>query len=623
MLFVLCIMIKPISKLLQCTMTQKTASTDLKPMQSQEWMDEWSDASQKIFESAMQAYTEMFKGSSLDPFNIASTYMDMVMGFWQNPAGMVKAQQRYMSDSLKLWQYTTSKLMGGDGAAPVIEPERGDNRWRDEEWNQNLVFDYIKQSYLLAARCVEDTLEEADHLEEKEAKRLSFFAKQFVNAMSPTNYPTTNPEVLRATLEKRGENLLQGLQNFVRDMEEGDGQLRIAMTDTEAFKVGENVATTPGKVVFQNRLFQLIQYSPSTDEVYKRPLLISPPWINKFYILDLQPKNSMVKWLVDQGHTVFVISWINPDEEHYKDVGFDTYMLEGIYAAVDAVEKITGESEIDMVGYCIAGTLLSATLSHMKAHGDKRIATATFFTALIDFEEPGDLGVFLSDDQIAKLESDMEATGFLSGRSMSNAFNMLRSNDLIWSFYINNYLLGKDPAVFDLLYWNSDATNLPAKMHSFYLRKMYLENKLCVPKGISLDDVAIDVSTIDVPSYFISAKEDHIAPWKSTYAGAKLFSGEVKYVLGGSGHIAGIVNPPIKNKYGYWTGSSAELPESPDAWLDQAEQHEGSWWNNWDQWLIAHNNEKVPAREPGKGKSKSKKYQAIEDAPGSYVAKRI
>ncbi len=597
-------------------MTQNTSSEALP--KSAEWMQDWTDVSQKMFQAALQHYAELFKGSSMDPFNIASAYMEMMLGFWKDPSALLKAQQRYLTDSLRLWQYTTTRMMGGEGIDPVIAPGRGDNRWRDQEWSQNLVFDYIKQSYLLAARCVEDAMDGADHLPEKDARRLAFFAKQFVDAMSPTNYPTTNPEVLRTTLEKRGENLVQGLQNFVRDMEKGDGKLRIAMTDTKAFKVGENVATTPGKVVFQNRLFQLIQYSPSTKKVYRRPLLITPPWINKFYILDLQPANSMVKWLVDQGRTVFVISWVNPDDESYKDVGFDTYMLEGIYAAVDAVQKITGEAKLDIVGYCIAGTLLSATLSHMKSRGDDRISTATFFTALIDFAEPGDLGVFLSDDQIVKLEGDMAESGFLSGRMMSNAFNMLRSNDLIWSFYINNYLLGKDPAVFDLLYWNSDSTNLPAGMHSFYLRKMYQENKLCVLNGIELGGEPIDVSSIEVPAYFISAREDHIAPWKSTYAGARLFSGEVRYVLGGSGHIAGIVNPPSKNKYGYWTSGGDTLPASADAWLAKAEQHDGSWWNDWNEWLQQHNSEKVPARIPGKGK-----FKAIEDAPGSYVAKRI
>ncbi len=404
-------------------------------------------------------------------------------------------------------------------------------------------------------------MDSAEGLEEKEQKRLSFFTKQFIDAMAPTNFPMTNPDVLKATLENKGENLMAGLKNFARDLEQGDGQLKIAMTDPEAFTLGENVATTPGKVIFQNRMFQLIQYAPATEKVNKRPLLIFPPWINKFYILDLQPKNSLIKWMVDQGHTVFVVSWVNPDDDSYADVGSETYLTEGIYEAVGQVEKETGVSEINVVGYCIAGTLLSSALAHMKAKGDDRIKSATFFTALIDFSEPGDLGVFIDDAQISMLEEGIEERGFHSGKSMSSAFNMLRSNDLIWSFYINNYLLGKDPTIFDLLYWNSDSTNMPGKMHSYYLRNMYLENKLCQPGALNIDNFDIDVSTVDIPCYFISAHDDHIAPWISTYAGARLFSGPVRFVLGGSGHIAGIVNPGQEQVWlsrwsGQVTGSS-------------------------------------------------------------------
>jgi|SaaInlV_100m_DNA_5_1039725.scaffolds.fasta_scaffold04812_3 polyhydroxyalkanoate synthase subunit PhaC len=586
-----------------------------------DWTENLNQASQQMFRTVMEKHTEMLTGGSMDPFNIGNTYYEAMMSLWKNPAAAIDAQKQYFADSLKLWQYTTTRLMGGaegeDTQNPVIEPQKGDNRWRDEDWSQNVVFDYIKQSYLLSARCIEDTMDGVDDLPEKDQKRLSFFTKQFIDAMAPTNYPTTNPEVVRATLENRGENLVSGLQNFVRDMEEGDGQLRIAMTDPDAFTLGENVATTAGKVVFQNRMFQLIQYSPSTEEVLKRPLLIVPPWINKFYILDLQEKNSMIKWLVDQGHTVFIVSWFNPTEEDEQDIGFEDYMLDGIYTAMDAVEQATGESDINIVGYCIGGTLLASTLAHMAEKGDERIKSATFFTALIDFSDAGDLSVFIDDAQIGQLEDSMGEKGFLNGKSMSSAFNMLRSNDLIWSFYINNYLLGKDPTVFDLLYWNSDSTNMPAKMHSFYLRNMYLENKLCVPGGVTLDDVAIDVSRIQVPSYFISAKEDHIAPWKSTYDGAKLLNGKVRFVLGGSGHIAGIVNPPIKNKYGYWVGPQ-NLPENADDWFEKAKQHEGSWWGDWHNWLSKQDSVKVAARQPGDGKLK-----AIEDAPGTYVTKRV
>jgi len=580
------------------------------------WMESAQETGQKMFQAALQQNMDMFKGISMDPFNMNKTYMDAMMSIWRNPSEVISAQNEYLKDSLKLWQYTAAKLTGGEQTDPVIKPERGDNRWLSKDWDDNLAFDYIKQSYLLSSKFIESTIDGVEDLDAKEQKKLSFFTKQFLDALAPTNYPVTNPDVLRTTLENKGENLVSGLKNFVRDMEEGDGQLKIAMTDPDAFTLGENIATTPGKVVYQNRMLQLIQYAPSTDKVCKRPLLIFPPWINKFYILDLQPKNSLIKWMVDQGHTVFVVSWVNPDNESYVDVAWDDYLNDGIYAAVDAVEQEAGVDEINVVGYCLAGTLLTSALAHMKAKGDKRIKTATFFTALIDFEEPGDLGVFIDDAQLSSIEESMGDKGYLEGKTMSSAFNMLRSNDLIWSFYINNYLLGKDPNIFDLLYWNSDSTNMPGKMHSFYLRNMYLENKLSKPSGINVGGVDIDVTTIDVPSYFISAQEDHIAPWKSTYTGAKLFSGPVRFVLGGSGHIAGIVNPPVKNKYGYRVGP-AKLPSTSEEWLEKSKQFEGSWWTDWEKWLKSKSKAQVGAREPGASSG------VIEDAPGSYVMKRL
>ncbi|MFX4228996.1 MAG: PHA/PHB synthase family protein [Porticoccaceae bacterium] len=596
--------------------TKSSASTAEKSAE-QAAFQESQDMGKKMLQSAIQQNMSMFKGYSADPFNMGKTYMDALMSLWRNPVATMNAQTEFMRDSLRLWQYTAQRLAGDESSTdPVIEPQKGDNRWRSEDWSSNLVFDYIKQSYLLSARLIESTMDSAEGLDEKEQKRLSFFTKQLVDAMAPTNYPMTNPEVLKATLENKGENLVAGLKNFVRDLEQGDGQLKIAMTDPDAFTLGENVATTPGKVIFQNRMFQLIQYSPSTEKVNKRPLLIFPPWINKFYILDLQPKNSLIKWMVDQGHTVFVVSWVNPDDDSFADVGWETYLTEGIYEALDQVEKETAVSEINVVGYCIAGTLLASALAHMKARGDSRIKSATFFTALVDFSEPGDLGVFVDDAQISTLEEGIEERGFHSGKSMSSAFNMLRSNDLIWSFYINNYLLGKDPTIFDLLYWNSDSTNMPGKMHSYYLRNMYLENKLCQPGALNIADVDIDVSTVDIPCYFISAHDDHIAPWVSTYAGARLFSGPVRFVLCGSGHIAGIVNPPAKNKYGYRVGP-AKLPAHPDDWLKKAKEHEGSWWPDWDKWLKSKEKEQVDARPPGKV------LGVLEDAPGSYVMKRI
>jgi polyhydroxyalkanoate synthase len=417
-------------------------------------------------------------------------------------------------------------------------------------------------------------------------------------------------------MKSGGTNLVKGLKNLLEDLDEGDGQLKIKMTDTAAFKVGQNVATTPGRVVFQNELLQLIQYQPATDTVYKRPLLIIPPWINKFYILDLREKNSFIRWAVQQGHTVFVVSWVNPDAR-LADKDFEDYMFEGPLAALAAIEQATGEREVNAIGYCLGGTLLGATLGYMAAKKDDRIKAATFFVALLDFAIPGELGVFIDEKQIENLERRMNERGYLEGSEMAQTFNMLRSNDLIWSFVINNYLLGKEPFPFDLLYWNSDSTRMPAKMHSFYLRNMYLKNALKDPGGIRLGGVPIDLRKIKVPAYFISTAEDHIAPWKSTYLGAHILGGPVRFVNGGSGHIAGIINPPAANKYCYWTND--KLPPTPEAWEAAATRHDGSWWNDWQRWIDAQNGgERVPARLPGDGNLK-----VLEDAPGSYVAVRV
>ena len=572
------------------------------------------EAGQKAFTKALQQARKM-DGNIFDPFNMASAYMGAMFSLWRNPSVIFDAQQDYYKNSLKLWQYHLNKMMGKD-ADPVIAPRKGDNRWRNQDWNENPIFDYLKQSYLLGAKCVEDVVEGIEDLPEKDAKKLSFFTRQYIDALSPSNSPVTNPQVLKTTMEQKGQNLVAGLQNFIQDLEKGNGSLQIAMTDPDAFNLGDNVAATKGKVVFQNRLFQLIQYEPMTEKVYKRPLLIIPPWINKFYVLDLQPRNSMVRWLVEQGHTVFMVSWINPDES-YAETSMEDYMLEGVYTAVGAVEQATGENRINLVGFCIGGTLNAATLAHMAVKKDERISSATFFASLIDFSEPGDLGVFIDEQQISKLEKTSQEKGYLDGKMMAQTFNVLRSNDLIWSFYINNYLEGKDPAIFDLLYWNSDSTNLPAQMYSYYLRNMYLENNLCKPGGITLAGVPIDVRKIETPCYFISSHDDHIAPWMSTYAGARLIPGPVRFVLGGSGHIAGIINPPVANKYCYWTGPD-KLPEHPDNWFSSSDKHAGSWWPDWHKWLTGLNHTRVNAREPGQGVMK-----IIEDAPGSYVRVRI
>jgi polyhydroxyalkanoate synthase subunit PhaC len=458
-------------------------------------------------------------------------------------------------------------------------------------------------------------VKQADGLDAKTAQKVDFYSRQFVDAMSPSNFLMTNPEVLRKTAETGGENLLKGLSNLLSDLERGKGQLRIKMTDTDAFRLGENIGVSPGKVVFQNELMQLIQYAPTTDKVLKRPLLIGPPWINKFYILDLRPRNSLVRWAVSQGHTVFVISWVNPDGK-LAEMGFEDYMTDGYLAALDAIEQATGERDVNAIGYCLGGTLLAGTLAYMATKGDDRIKSATFFVTMMDFAEAGELGVFIDEEQLKSLEEKMSKRGYLEGSEMATTFNMLRANDLIWSFVVNNYLLGNDPFPFDLLYWNADSTRMPARMHSFYLRKMYQENLLVVPNGISLAGVPIDLTNIKTPAYFLSTREDHIAPWKSTYRGTQLLSGPKRFVLAASGHIAGVVNPPEGGKYSHWINK--DLPPDPEAWFKGATEIAGSWWPDWHRWVSALGKEQVPARVPGDGKLK-----VIEDAPGSYVKVRL
>jgi polyhydroxyalkanoate synthase len=546
-----------------------------------------------------------------DPLNIGSAFLEMTARLIANPARLVAAQLGFWQDYMTLWQNTARRIMGGE-PEPVIDAPSSDRRFKDDAWRDNEVFDFIKQSYLLSARYVQDVVRQVDGLDPKTAQKVDFYARQFVDAMSPSNFLLTNPEVLRKTAETGGENLLKGLNNLLGDLERGKGKLHIKMTDMEAFKLGENIGVSPGKVVFQNDLIQLIQYTPSTEKVLKRPLLIGPPWINKFYILDLRPRNSFVRWAVSQGHTVFMISWVNPDEK----LAEKGYMTEGYIAALDAIERATGEREVNAIGYCLGGTLLASTLAYMATRKDNRIKSATFFVTMMDFSEAGELGVFIDEEQLNALEEKMNKRGYLEGSEMATTFNMLRANDLIWSFVVNNYLLGNDPFPFDLLYWNADSTRMPARMHSFYLRKMYQENLLAVPNGISLGGVPIDLHRIKTPAYFLSTREDHIAPWKSTYRGTQLLSGPKRFVLAASGHIAGVVNPPDGGKYSHWINT--DLPEDPEAWFKGATEIAGSWWPDWHRWVSALGKEQVPARTPGDGKLNS-----IEDAPGSYVQVRL
>ncbi|MBT7248414.1 MAG: class I poly(R)-hydroxyalkanoic acid synthase [Rhodospirillaceae bacterium] len=571
-----------------------------------------AERSQRLVNDFVQRQMANGTVPDADPLNVGEAFAAMTQQMMANPAQVMQSSIGLWQDYLNLWQTTAQRMMGQD-TDPVIEPEAGDRRFKDDAWEDNQVFDFFKQSYLLTSRWMQTSVNDVEGLDNKTADKVDFYTRQLVDAMSPSNFAMTNPEVLRATMESGGENLLKGLENMLEDMEDGDGKLKIKMSDPDAFAVGEDIATSPGKVVFRNDLMELLQFDPATDEVVKKPLLIVPPWINKYYILDLREKNSFIRWAVGQGHTVFVVSWVNPNAG-LAAKSFEDYMLEGPVEAIDAVSKATGEKSINVIGYCIGGTLLAASLAYLTAKGkDKIINSATFFTTMVDFEESGELGVFIDEEQLASLEEKMNERGFLEGGEMASTFNMLRSNDLIWSFVINNYLLGKDPFPFDLLYWNADSTRMPAAMHSFYLRNMYLENKLVEPGGIELAGEKLDLRKIKVPSYIISTREDHIAPWKSTYRATQLYKGDTRFVLAGSGHIAGIVNPPAKPNYGYWTND--KLPKTADAWFKSADEHEGSWWPDWDKWTKKlSGKETVPARKPGDGKLK-----VLCDAPGTYV----
>ena len=546
------------------------------------------------------------------PLAIGAAFLEMTARMMSDPSRLVQAQLSLWNDYLTLWQRTTQRFLSGT-TEPVIEPPAGDRRFRDAAWTDNTLFDFIKQSYLLTARWLQGTVRDVEGIDERTARKIDFYTRQFVDAIAPSNFLMTNPEALRATIESRGENLLNGLKNLLDDLERGKGRLAIKMTDMEVFRIGENIAVTPGKVVYQNDLMQLIQYEPTTEKVKRRPLLIMPPWINKFYILDLRPNNSFIRWAVSQGHTVFVISWVNPDELLAAKT-FAHYMLEGPLDALDAIERATGEREANVIGYCLGGTLLASTLAYMAVKRDDRIKSAIYFVTMVDFAEAGELSVFIDEEQLSALEERMNAKGYLEGSDMATTFNMLRANDLIWSFVVNNYLLGKSPFPFDLLYWNADSTRMPAAMHSFYLRNMYQENLLVKPGRITLDGVPIDLRKIKTPSFLLSTRDDHIAPWRSTYAATQLYRGPVKFVLSASGHIAGVVNPP-GGKYGHW--ENEKNPPTPEEWFATATAHADSWWPLWGHWVSQYSGGEVPARHPG-----DRKLMPIEEAPGSYVKVR-
>jgi polyhydroxyalkanoate synthase subunit PhaC len=547
-------------------------------------------------------------------------FVDVVKTFGQvgeywlrNPQRAIELQFGLGKSYLDLWS-TTVKRMTGQPVEPVALPDPRDKRFADPEWSSNPFFDFLKQVYLLSVKWADHLVKDAQGLDPLTLQKADFYMRQIVNAMAPSNFVLTNPELLRETLRSNASNLARGMEMLAEDIEAGGGELKIRQTDPSLFEVGRNLAITPGKVIFQNDLMQLIQYAPTTEKVLKRPILIVPPWINKFYVLDLTPEKSFIKWCVDNGLTVFVISWVNPDAQLAKK-SFEHYMREGPLCALDVIKKATGESKVNAIGYCVGGTLLAVTLAHMAGKRDRRIASATFFASQVDFTHSGDLKVFADEEQISALERQMAERGYLDSRKMANSFNLMRSNDLIWPYVINNYFKGREPMAFDLLYWNSDSTRMPAANHSFYLRNCYLENNLARGK-MEIAGKTLDLSKVKIPIYNLATREDHIAPAKSVMLGSKFLGGPVRFVLTGSGHIAGVINPPAKNKYQYWTGAKP-VGADVNKWLAKAKEHPGSWWPDWLEWIQSRDATLVKARKPGGGKLKP-----IEDAPGSYVKVR-
>ena len=572
-------------------------------------------SSQKLMSEVMQKALE---GDAVlpnaDPFHSAPEFGEVWSHIMGQPELVMKAQADLMKGYLDLWGSTTARLMAGDDKQ-VVQPEPGDKRWRSEDWSENPLFNAIKQSYLLNQNFMMGLVHGVKDVDPTTKRKVEFLTKQMTDALSPTNFALTNPDVIRETMASKGENLTRGLTNLMKDLEKGGGRLALSQTDMDGFKVGKDLATAPGQVVFENEIIELIQYAPTTETVKEIPLLILPPWINKFYILDMREKNSMIRWLTDQGFTVFLVSWVNPGPE-LKDKTFEDYMRQGAFAALDAIEETTGSKTVNTVGYCVGGSLLACTLAYLEETGEAdRINSATFFAAQTDFELAGDLLLFVDEEWIKEISRLMDAQGgVLDGRTMADTFNILRSNDLVWSFVVNNYLLGRQPQAFDLLYWNADQTRMPKALHLWYLDNMYKNNRLA--KGeLEFGGVRLDLSKVKTPIYMQASKEDHIAPSASVYRAAKLWGGPVRYMMAGSGHIAGVVNHPDAKKYQHWIND--DLPDTHEAWFAAAEEHPGSWWPNWRDWLMEKSGGDVPARDPKAGKLKP-----IRKAPGRNVLVR-
>ncbi|MEL6236035.1 MAG: class I poly(R)-hydroxyalkanoic acid synthase [Pseudomonadota bacterium] len=585
---------------------------------SQEFMANMArvaEQSQAIWSTLMQAQLAEEHPMHGDPLNTLPAFSELQQAMIAHPEKIAEATMAHWQNQAELWRRAMMRFMGAEDEGPVTQPARGDKRFRHEDWSENVLFDYLKQSYLLTSDYIMDAVRAVDdEIDDRDRKKVEFYTRQFIEALSPSNFFTLNPEVLRATADEKGENLVRGLQMMLEDLERGKGKLLIRQTDMEKFAVGKNMALTPGKVVFENNVMQLIQYTPTTEAVHRTPLLIVPPWINKYYILDLNTEKSMAQWLVAQGHTVFMISWVNPNQDQ-KDETWESYLFDGASTAIDKVLEETREKSLNLASYCIGGTLCGTMLGYFAKVKDKRVKSATFFTALLDFEDAGELQVFVDNRTLKVVDSQMEK-GYLPASAMAQAFNMLRSSDLIWGYIVNNYLLGKEPFPFDLLYWNSDSTAMPAKVHHYYLDTFYNKNAL-ISGDVKVAGVPVELDQIALPVYHVATKEDHIAPAAAVYRGAKQMTGaKMRFVLAGSGHIAGVVNPPASGKYQFWTNADMGPETLPD-WLEAAEETAGSWWVDWDRWLAGHSRGTVDARAPGA------KLGVIEDAPGRYVRTRF
>jgi len=572
-------------------------------------LNEIAQKNQKIFQEMLTHQQENLEVNTQHFPHILGEFAKKIV---ENPQKIMAAQLAYYQEYLKICQSLNTNLADNVSSKEKQNAQSQDKRFQDPEWQNNILFDFIRQSYLLTAKHTESLVKEVvSETDPKVAIKINFYTRQLLDAFSPANFINTNPEVLRTILQTGGKNLLAGFKQFLSDFEQSNGWLNIKMTDLNYFEVGENVAITPGKVIYQNEVMQLIQYEPTTVKVHQNPILIIPPWIKKYYILDLQQENSMVKWLVDQGHTVFMISWVNPADQT-ANKNFADYIFNGPLAALDVIEKAAGQQPVNFIGYCIGGTLLAAALAYSAEKNDPRINSVTFLTTLLDFSEPGDLGVFIDKYQVDAMEKHMQKNGYLDGAVMAAVFNSLRPNELIWNYFVSNYLKGKKPLPFDLLHWNSDHTNLPEKLHAYCLREMYLHNHLVKRNALTIAGVPLDLKKITTPSFFLATKEDHIVPWIGSYKGIRCLSGVRTFVLTGSGHVAGVINPPCKNKYGYWV--NPKKPKKPEDWLKEANYYQGSWWNYWAKWIKKYTGNLVPART-----LKASPIKPIEDAPGSYV----